>query len=337
MGFLPSNGILVQDVQNAWNGLEESEKGYEEWLLSEMRRLERLDHLAKKFYHKAKIHESWTAGKVDMLEDDDYKSCSLQELLALMKKHEAFESDLAAHQDRVEQIVNIAQELYELEHHDSLKIKERCDKICVEWSSLGDATQKRRLNLETMVQILESIEAQHLEFAKRAAPFNNWMDGAMEDLEDMFIVHTMEAVRDLKTAHENFKQTLPDAQVEMEKIMTILNDINRVQVQYSLQDDVLVNPYSSINADELQGKWKRVLELVPLRDQSLHTEENKQENHERLRIQFSQLANQIGPWIKEKNWGNRQCRHGPQRYVRERREPIERVRSEFGELQTEDG
>lgn len=28
-----------------------------------------------------------------------------------MKKHEAFESDLAAHQDRVEQIAKIAQEL----------------------------------------------------------------------------------------------------------------------------------------------------------------------------------------------------------------------------------
>ena len=32
-------------------------------------------------------------------------------LQALIKKHEAFESDLAAHQDRVEQIAAIAQEL----------------------------------------------------------------------------------------------------------------------------------------------------------------------------------------------------------------------------------
>ena len=35
---------------------------------------------------------------------------------AMKKKHEAFESDLAAHQDRVEQIAAIAQELkYELD------------------------------------------------------------------------------------------------------------------------------------------------------------------------------------------------------------------------------
>ncbi|XP_052364613.1 alpha-actinin-1-like, partial [Oncorhynchus keta] len=35
----------------------------------------------------------------------------LSEIKALLKKHEAFESDLAAHQDRVEQIAAIAQEL----------------------------------------------------------------------------------------------------------------------------------------------------------------------------------------------------------------------------------
>lgn len=39
------------------------EKGYEEWLLTEIRRLERLDHLAEKFKQKCSMHESWTAGR----------------------------------------------------------------------------------------------------------------------------------------------------------------------------------------------------------------------------------------------------------------------------------
>lgn len=33
-----------------------------------------------------------------------------------------------------------------------------------------------------------------MEYAKRAAPFNNWMESAMEDLQDMFIVHTIEEI-----------------------------------------------------------------------------------------------------------------------------------------------
>lgn len=74
-------------------------------------RLERLEHLAKKFKHKADIHEDWTRGKEEMLQSQDFRHCKLNELKALKKKHEAFESDLAAHQDRVEQIAAIAHEL----------------------------------------------------------------------------------------------------------------------------------------------------------------------------------------------------------------------------------
>lgn len=44
-------------------------------------------------------------------------------------------------------------------------------------------------------KLLDTIDQLFLEFAKRMAPFNNWMEGAMEDLQDMFIVHTIEEVQ----------------------------------------------------------------------------------------------------------------------------------------------
>lgn len=56
--------FFTQDINNAWGGLEQAEKGYEEWLLNEIRRLERLDHLAEKFRQKASIHEAWTDGNM---------------------------------------------------------------------------------------------------------------------------------------------------------------------------------------------------------------------------------------------------------------------------------
>lgn len=46
-----------------------------------------------------------------------------------------------------------------------------------------------------MEKLWETIDQLYLEFAKRAAPFNNWMDGAMEDLQDMFIVHSIEEIQ----------------------------------------------------------------------------------------------------------------------------------------------
>lgn len=54
--------VCSQDINKAWHNLEGAEKGYEEWILSEIRRLERLEHLAVKFHQKCAIHESWTDG-----------------------------------------------------------------------------------------------------------------------------------------------------------------------------------------------------------------------------------------------------------------------------------
>ncbi|XP_032740560.1 alpha-actinin-2 isoform X2 [Rattus rattus] len=61
--FMPSEGKMVSDIAGAWQRLEQAEKGYEEWLLNEIRRLERLEHLAEKFRQKASTHETWAYGK----------------------------------------------------------------------------------------------------------------------------------------------------------------------------------------------------------------------------------------------------------------------------------
>lgn len=68
--------------------------------------------------------------------------------------------------------------------------------VCVE---LGLGSSNKGMYLSQPIQrtekLLETIDQLHLEFAKRAAPFNNWMEGAMEDLQDMFIVHSIEEIQ----------------------------------------------------------------------------------------------------------------------------------------------
>ncbi|XP_033697666.1 alpha-actinin-2 isoform X1 [Tursiops truncatus] len=297
--FMPSEGKMVSDIAGAWQRLEQAEKGYEEWLLNEIRRLERVEHLAEKFRQKASTHETWAYGKEQILLQKDYESASLTEVRALLRKHEAFESDLAAHQDRVEQIAAIAQELNELDYHDAVNINDRCQKICDQWDRLGTLTQKRREALERTEKLLETIDQLHLEFAKRAAPFNNWMEGAMEDLQDMFIVHSIEEIQSLITAHEQFKATLPEADSERQSILAIQNEVEKVIQSYSIRISSS-NPYSTVTVDEIRSKWDKVKQLVPIRDQSLQEELARQHANERLRRQFAAQANAIGPWIQNK-------------------------------------
>ncbi|XP_055791440.1 alpha-actinin-3-like isoform X2 [Salvelinus fontinalis] len=301
---MPSDGKMVSDIANAWKGLEQVEKGYEEWLLTEIRRLERLDHLAEKFKQKSSLHESWTSalwssGTVELLSMKDYESASLLEIRALMRKHEAFESDLAAHQDRVEQIAAIAQELNELDYHDAVAINAHCQGICDQWDNLGTLTQKRRDSLERVEKLWETIDQLYLEFAKRAAPFNNLMDGAMEDLQDMFIVHSIEEIQSLITAHDQFKATLPEADKERMATMGIQSEIVKIAQTYGIKLSG-VNPYTTLSPQDITNKWDAVKHLVPLRDQMLQEELARQQSNERLRHQFAAQANIIGPWIQTK-------------------------------------
>ncbi|XP_062368502.1 alpha-actinin-4 isoform X2 [Cinclus cinclus] len=297
--FMPSEGRMVSDIGAGWQRLEQAEKGHEEWLLTELRRLERLDHLAEKFRQKASIHEGWTEGKEVALRDRDSGTASLAQVRALLRKHEAFESDLAAHQDRVEQIAAIAQELNELDYYDSPSVNARCQKICDQWDLLGSLTHSRREALEKMEKQLETIDELHLEYAKRAAPFNNWMESAMEDLQDMFIVHTIEEIQGLIAAHEQFKATLPDADREREAILGIEREARRLAELHGLQGPA-TNPYTSVTAQVIDCKWERVQQLVPKRDQALQEEQNRQNSNEHLRRQFGSQANRVGPWIQTK-------------------------------------
>ncbi|XP_066527908.1 alpha-actinin-2b isoform X1 [Hoplias malabaricus] len=306
--FMPSEGKMVSDIASAWQGLEQAEKGFEEWLLTEIRRLQRLDHLAEKFRQKATSHDTWASvvmhshvyvviGKEEILIRKDYESASLMEVRALLRKHEAFESDLSAHQDRVEQIAAIAQELNELDYHDVAAVNQRCQSICDVWDQLGTLTQKRRETLERTEKLLETVEQLFLEYAKRSAPFNSWLEGAMEDLQDMFIVHTIEEVQSLMAAHEQFKSTLPEADAERQAILGIQQEVQKIFHSYGIHGN-LTNPYSTISTEEILNKWDKVKKLVPQRDSALQEELARQHGNERLRRQFAAQANIIGPWIQ---------------------------------------
>ncbi|XP_054883890.1 alpha-actinin-4-like isoform X2 [Poeciliopsis prolifica] len=297
--FMPSEGRMVSDINTAWHTLEGAEKGYEEWILSEIRRLERLEHLAEKFHQKAAIHESWTDGKEAMLTQKDYETSTLSEVKALLRKHEAFESDLAAHQDRVEQIAAIAQELNELDYYDAASVNARCQKICEQWDILGSLTHSRKESLERTEKQLESIDELYLEYAKRAAPFNNWMEGAMEDLQDMFIVHNIEEIQGLISAHEQFKSTLPEANKEREAIQAIQAEVQRIAQSNGIKLSG-ANPYTTITPKSIDSKWEKAMAMVPQRDNALQDELNKQNNNDSLRATFAAQANAVGAYLQAK-------------------------------------
>ncbi|XP_004208576.1 alpha-actinin [Hydra vulgaris] len=290
--YMPTEGKMLSDIEKSWKDLEQAEKDFQDWILAELRKLERLDHLAAKFKHKCDIHEAWSQGQDVYLTTDDITGAPLASLLASRKRHEAFQADISAQQDRVEQIVAIAQELYTLGYSKINEVNERCRIICEEWDNLGELNEKRNKNLTAAIEIAEYLDNLWLEYAKKASPFSNWMDGAKEDLMDMFNVHSLEEMQDLKDAQEKFKANMPAAKEEFELIMSLVREINSMSNQK--------NPYTNTRSEDLEQKWNDVIELIPKRDSKLSAETIRQQTNERLRVQFAQMANQVGEWIKQR-------------------------------------
>ena len=137
-------------------------------------------------------------------------------------------------------------------------------------------------------KVLERVDSLHLEFAKRAAPFNNWLDGTREDLVDMFIVHTLDEIHGLIDAHAQFKATLGEADKEFSAIIALIHECESFAKQYNVPG-ATINPYTNLTGKDVQSKWNEVKTLVPQRDQTLQDELRKQENNEALR-RFVYLA-----------------------------------------------
>uniref|UniRef100_A0A8C7ZHT5 Actinin alpha 3a n=1 Tax=Oryzias sinensis TaxID=183150 RepID=A0A8C7ZHT5_9TELE len=269
--FMPSEGKMVSDIANAWKGLEQVEKGYEEWLLTEIRRLERLDHLAEKFKQKCAMHEAWTSGKEDLLSQKDYESASLMEIRALMRKHEAFESDLAAHQDRVEQIAAIAQELkYDKPTADYTDHLLQCStgKRDTQWhhglgsqdlwlyepsSIVKHLVPLRDQMLQEEVARQQANERLRRQFAAQANIIGPWIQTKMEEISHVSV--------DIAGSLEEQMNSLKQYE---QNIINYKSNIDKLEGDHQLSQESLIfdNKHTNYSMEHVRVGWEQLLTTI---------------------------------------------------------------------------
>lgn len=64
----------------------------------------------------------------------------------------------------------------------------------------------------------------------------------------------------LSTAHEQFKATLPEADKERQAILGIHNEIAKIVQTYHV-NMAGINPYTTINPQEINAKWDKVIKI----------------------------------------------------------------------------
>lgn len=114
--YTPQDGQLVNDIEKAWQGLENAEHNRETALRDELLRQEKLELLNYKFEKKSVLRETYLKEMIQVLSDPRYGS-NLQQVDATVKKHEAISADILARVERYNAFSAMAQKLEDGNYH----------------------------------------------------------------------------------------------------------------------------------------------------------------------------------------------------------------------------
>ncbi|XP_004390923.1 spectrin beta chain, non-erythrocytic 4 [Trichechus manatus latirostris] len=145
--FVPREGCGIWDVDKAWGELEKAEHEREAALRAELVRQEKLELLAQRFDHKVAMRESWLNENQRLVSQDNF-GYELPAVEAAMKKHEAIEADIAAYEERVQGVAELAQALAAEGYYDARRVAAQRDSVLRQWALLTGLVGARRTRLE---------------------------------------------------------------------------------------------------------------------------------------------------------------------------------------------
>eukprot|EP01136_Pigoraptor_vietnamica_P010150 Opistho-1_new@47430 len=286
--YMPAEGRMVSDIDAAWRDLDTAERQYDEKIREQLIRLEKLELLAAKFNQKADIHQSWTSGKDALLMSTDVGD-SLASVIALRKQHDAFLSDMSAHESRVITVQGIAQELVQEGYHSADAVQARSQAIKDEWCRLLDLASDRTTKLIESEKRQIWLDELRLDFAKKAASFNSWSETALEDLTDAIKVFNESELQKIRNEHAAFKNAIGGPQASYDELLALDTQL--------ANEGVTSNPYTTLTRASIEAKWAQILQSVSDRDAAIENEAARQQANEALRVRFAQAANEFGAWM----------------------------------------
>ncbi|KAL5960690.1 Spectrin beta chain [Taenia solium] len=160
--YIPPKQLRISEVNRAWEVLEHCE--YKLWLNlnDELRRQEMLDQLFLKFEKKCTMRESWLLENQQIVEQELVGSTRYALQIA-QKRHEAFEADVFAYEDRIKLIVEIANELRRCQYFQDHRVQSRSQHVKNLWKILLETIKNRRLLIQQRIACREcDTEFDHL-------------------------------------------------------------------------------------------------------------------------------------------------------------------------------
>jgi actinin alpha len=290
--FVPPAGLSSHDIDASWAALDAAEHARLLALRYELRRMQRILHLVKKFNQLAGKIEAWSKERSVALKSSDYGE-TISAVQAKLKNLDAFESEYVAQNERVTALHGIAAQLSELKYHDQSTIDARDAEVTGGFSSLRGDSDARRQALEAHLAHLQQIENLLLEFAQRGIAFRVWLENAEDTLTDPIFGEYVEDIKEYQNAYDTFTAERSSKEAEFASLGELASNCQQLGVSETT--------FSDVSWSSLQQGWSKIESLVGQRQADIAAELQRQNHNEDLRKHFAALAIDFNKWGKDKS------------------------------------
>ena len=236
----------------------------------------------QQFLAKIEEEEAWVSEKQQLLTVPDLGE-NMAAVQGLLKKHDAFETDLTVHNDKVSEINNAGQKLIEARNHHSSNIVQRCDLLRNKMHNLGDLANIRKQNLMD--------NSAYLQFMWKADVVESWIADKEAYVRSTDMGRDLSSVQTLLTKQETFDIGLEA--FENEGISNITALKNQLVNSGHSQSEAINKKYQEVIA-----RWQKLLADSNNRKTRLLQVQDQFRKIEELFLLFAKKASAFNSWFE---------------------------------------
>merc|ERR1712223_1830211 len=236
----------------------------------------------QQFLAKIEEEEAWISEKQQLLTVPDLGD-NMAAVQGLLKKHDAFETDISVHGDRCTDICEAGQQLIDERNHHADSIAQRCEQLRNKMYNLGELANVRKSNL------LDN--SAYLQFMWKADVVESWIADKEAHVRSDEFGRDLSSVQTLLTKQETFDIGLRAFETEGIQNITALKEqlINGNHVQAA-----------SINKkfQTVISRWNKLLSDSQRREQRLLEVQDQFRQIEELYLTFAKKASAFNSWFE---------------------------------------
>ncbi|KAL4238363.1 Spectrin beta chain [Mactra antiquata] len=197
------------------------------------------------FYRDVEDELSWINDKKPIAESTDHGN-TLSGVQNLIKKHQALESEIVAHEPSVDAVENAAQQMIKSKHFASAEIEKRMEELHVELQQLKESSSVRRIKLQ------DSLESQ--KYYTEVAEAELWMNEKIPSLTSPDLGKDEDSVQVLQKKLDTLERDINNYKSNIDELSTLSKTL--------LEKEHFDSENIKLQQTSIETKYTEILELT---------------------------------------------------------------------------